>query len=478
MQYVHDITRTERTKFLKQNKKIVKYRKPFNINIGIIIFIIIFIYLVFNVFSYVTTEHISVYEVEQGTIAENNVYRGLILRDEQVFNSDYSGALNYYVKEATKVSCNNLVYSVDESGDVSKLLSAASADTSLLSKENLDDIETSISDFQLSYDAQSFYNVYSFKDDLSSALEEALNLSALDSISDYASSAEQGNSFHRVYASEDGLVVYYTDGYENVTTDNFTADMFEEANYSKVTTKNSHSINAGDAAYKIIHSEIWNIVVPIEESVATELADDNVLQLRFVQDDKTSYAYYSIEQRDGSYYLILSLRSGMVRYAKERFIEIELLLNEETGLKIPNSAITEKEFYTVPIEYFMKGGDSSDEGLLVQSTDSNGDKITEFVAPTIYYETDEYYYIDGEDVSAEDVVLKSDSSATYTIGSNTAVLQGVYNINKGYAVFKQIDILYQNEEYTIVKTGTTYGVALYDHIALDGTKIHENDLIK
>lgn len=26
-------------------------------------------------------------------------------------------------------------------------------------------------------------------------------------------------------------------------------------------------------------------------------------------------------------------------------------------------------------------------------------------------------------------------------------------------------------------TGTTYGIALYDHIALDGSKIHENDLI-
>ena len=45
-------------------------------------------------------------------------------------------------------------------------------------------------------------------------------------------------------------------------------------------------------------------------------------------------------------------------------------------------------------------------------------------------------------------------------------------------VFKQIDVLYQNEEYTIVKTGTTYGIALYDHIALDGTKIDENQLIK
>ena len=45
-----------------------------NFNIGVIIFVIIFIYLVFNVFSYLTETHISVYEVEQGTIAVNNVY--------------------------------------------------------------------------------------------------------------------------------------------------------------------------------------------------------------------------------------------------------------------------------------------------------------------------------------------------------------------------------------------------------------------
>lgn len=38
-----------------------------------------------------------------------------------------------------------------------------------------------------------------------------------------------------------------------------------------------------------------------------------------------------------------------------RFIPIELLLNEESGLKIPNSAIVEKEFFTVPKAYFFMG---------------------------------------------------------------------------------------------------------------------------
>lgn len=196
-----------------------------------------------------------------------------------------------------------------------------------------------------------------------------------------------------------------------------------------------------------------------------------------MKDNTTTYATYTITEKEGSTYLILTLRSGMVRYAKDRYAEVELLLSEETGLKIPNSAITEKEFYTVPKDFFMKGGDSGSLGILVQRSDSSGKSGAEFIAPTIYYETDTDYYIDGEEVGASDIIRKADSTETYQIGSGTASLQGVYNINKGYAIFKQIDILYQNEEYAIVRTGTTYGIALYDHIALDGSKIHENDLI-
>ena len=57
-------------------------------------------------------------------------------------------------------------------------------------------------------------------------------------------------------------------------------------------------------------------------------------------------------------------------------------------------------------------------------------------------------------------------------------IQGVYNINKGYAVFKQINILYQNEDYAIISTGTTYGLSLYDHIVLQGDLVKENQIIR
>jgi len=86
------------------------------------------------------------------------------------------------------------------------------------------------------------------------------------------------------------------------------------------------------------------------------------------------------------------------------------------------------------------------------------------------------YYIDDENVTSGTVIQKSDSNETYTI-RQTAKLKGVYNINKGYAVFKQIDILYQNEEYAIVSKNTAYGLSRYDHIVKNADKVKEQDIL-
>ena len=42
---------------------------------------------------------------------------------------------------------------------------------------------------------------------------------------------------------------------------------------------------------------------------------------------------------------------------------------------------------------------------------------------------------------------------------------------KGYADFKQITILSQNDEYAIVKSNTEYGLSVYDHIVLKGDTV-------
>ena len=47
----------------------------------------------------------------------------------------------------------------------------------------------------------------------------------------------------------------------------------------------------------------------------------------------------------------------------------------------------------------------------------------------------------------------------------------------GYAVFKQVEILCESEEYYIIEEGNSYGLSNYDHIALDGASVRENDIV-
>ena len=84
--------------------------------------------------------------------------------------------------------------------------------------------------------------------------------------------------------------------------------------------------------------------------------------------------------------------------------------------------------------------------------------------------------MDTSILDAGDILYKPDSQETYTV-SRRATLTGVYNMNKGYADFKEIQILYQNEEYSIVKANTQYGLNVYDYIVLDAESVSDDQFI-
>lgn len=455
---------------------VIKIHRGLNLNIGIIIFLIIIFYVVFNLVSYLMSSPISEYEVGQGTIATNHVYRGFIIRDETIVFAGQSGYINYYIKNDQKVSVNDIVYSIDTQGELSKKITTAAKDGTSLTPQALSEISEQLALFCNSYDNNSFSTVYAMKEGLDSQLTKTLSVNALHEFSDAVDSAEANKTFYKKTSERPGIIVYYTDGYENITTDNFSTKDINGVSYKKVSLENNTQVSAQDAAYKRINSENWNIILPITDELAKQLGEDKYVKIKICKDSFSITVPFSLIKKDGTYYLNLSLRTAMIRYVNDRFIDVELVLSEKTGLKIPNSAITSKEFYTIPKKYFTQGGDSSTPGLLVQSKDKKKSEVT-LIQPTVYFESKKAYYVDDEFVSAGDIIVKSDSSDTYTVGNDVDSLIGVYNINKGYAVFKQIQILSQNDNYAIVDPKTDYGIALYDHIALDGTKVKENQLV-
>ncbi|MFR3320676.1 MAG: hypothetical protein ACLTSZ_05245 [Lachnospiraceae bacterium] len=58
------------------------------------------------------------------------------------------------------------------------------------------------------------------------------------------------------------------------------------------------------------------------------------------------------------------MSNSLVRYASDRYLEIELIMNKKTGLKIPESALVQRNFYAIPEEYVIKNAGTDSEVTL------------------------------------------------------------------------------------------------------------------
>jgi len=456
-----------------KNDKIIKYPKQYHFSIGFIIIGVMFIYMLYHLFTYITADNITVYEVSQGSISANLEYNALALRQEQVINADNSGDVLYLAENFSKVGAKSNVYALDTTGDILDSIEKSTENSGVtLDSDSYSKIQNIISNFMLDYDSLEFNKTYSFKSELESQVEQLYTVSAMEAMEESVSSAIQAGSFNIYSSPIPGLVVYSIDGMEDLTVDTFDSSSFDISSYSSQNLKAQESVVAGQPVYKVITSDHWNLILEVDKSVYDSLQEESYLKIKFLEDNAETWTNLSFSEKAGHYYLVLTLDDSMDRYADSRFVHVKIINNNISGLKIPNSSIVEKEFYTIPKDYMMQGNNDDEVGFLLKTDD--GDV---FVTPTIYYETDEYYYVDDEKLSRGDKLVKPNSSELYVVGSDLASLSGVYNVNKGYAVFKQIEILYQNDDYSIIKTGTNYGISMYDHIVLQGDEVEENSII-
>ena len=478
----------------KKKGKVVKYKKPFNI--ANVFFGAILVYMIIYLYMFLTNVHISGYEVIAGSLATDKQFTGLVLRTEEIFQATTAGYVDYYAAEGAKVSNASIVYSVDESGRMSEYLQENAEDVSL-SEDNYVSLKNDISSFSNGYDRKEFAEVYDFHDTMNGNILELSNQTLLNEME--ALSAEDASAFQRVYAAKSGIVEYYIDGYETVTADTITPEMFDKSNYKAENLRSADLISSGDNVYKLVTDENWTVIIPMTEDQMKEIAykqvtdsqgnissePRSVIEVKFLKDQTTSWGYINILNMHGQQYLQLDFNNSMVRFASDRYLDIQFLIDDTSGLKIPSSSITKKEFFVIPEEYVMKGGEDDADGFMVETFDEDGHSTQKFVSPTFYSITDGMVYIDpnqGSFTSNEtymkegDRIIIPNSNDLYQIGK-TAELEGVYCINQGYTQFRKIKVLYSNEEYTIVEEGTTFGLTIYDRIVLNAEAVKEDQVI-
>lgn len=463
---------------MAKNKKIIQYKKPMNVNVGMIIFAMIFVYLSFSVYTYIRRDKIQFYEVVEGSIVNDKSYTGLIFREETVKTADKTGYINYYIREGKKAAVGARVYSLDETGQMKKFLEENQDVGVSLSDDNLYDLKKQLTTACLTYSDDDFSGVYNEKYSLQAVVEENMNFNSLDNMD--AVLKESGINYEQVYSDRSGIISYALDSYEGLTPTAVTESSFDKSNYTRPVSKSGKPLESGTPVYKIITSEDWSIVFLISDEDKALYEGKDTIKLKILNGNLSLSGTYSlITGADGKSYGKVDFDKYMVQYVSDRFIDFEIIAVEAEGLKIPVSSVVSKEFYTIPKEYLSQGGDGSDTGFNKEVYSESGEPSIVFTPTEIYNSTDEFYYVDKSEKSefkSGDYLIKPDSNERFQIGS-VASLSGVYNINKGYSVFKQIKELSNNGEYYTIEKGTKYGLSVYDHIVLDAKTVTEGQII-
>lgn len=451
---------------MSNQNNVVKFKKRKNINIGIIVFLILFLYIAINVYIYFTKEKLSIYEVHEGSTAIDNHITGLVLRQEKLINSQEAGYISYYQKEGARIAKNTEVYSVDDSGQLYNLVSNSDVPVTV-SEKNYAEIKHDIRSFENSFSNDDFSSVYEFKENAQSTVLDILNSTVINEGQELMESSGITYSYNMVPSEESGIVTYYKDSYEDVKPDEVSEDMFNEEKYKRTSLRRTDMVEKDSPIYKLITSETWNLVLPLTKAQYDKLEGKDKVSFTVLDDGFDMNAKLELKSRSSSYFAVLTMNKYLSNYLEDRFLDVELDFDSVDGLKIPVSAIVKKDFYKVAKGYLTQGADSKDQGLIKMAFTDTGEVSYTFVPLDNYYEDDSSVYVEA-DLFESGTRIKSPTDSQEATLAETTKFTGVYNVNLGYAMFKKIDILYQDDEYCIIDKNTDNGLSAYDHIVLDG----------
>ena len=473
----------------KQNySNVRKYHKRHKtINIGVIVFLIVFVYLAVTVFLYLSKENVSIYQItEEGSLARNTEYTGIIIRDEHIVKAENAGYIRYFIRQGERVGNGDLIYSLDENGEVTRKLTESYSYEETLKKMDLTELKKQINSFVYNFDSFNFNKVYDFKTDIEYTVLDLMNYNNQEYLRNLLATVEADGMFSFCYAKNSGIVSYHIDGYEELTEAHIKPDNLNKTGYSRTVLNSTEFVENNAPVYKIIENNEWKLLFSLSDEDYMKYSMLSKLTIELSDYEYKFTVPFNVIQNETGKYGCLFFDKYSAEFADVRYLDFEILYEDNIGLKIPATSVITKDFYIIPIEY--RAQSQGVYGFYIETYDAQNNLVVEFVEPTIYNATETHYYVDISALPEGCYLLNIEQSGqnTTNVSSNTTnryrvgakdSLSGVYNVNKGYTIFRKIEVIDSNTEYYIIKPGTTYGVSLYDHIILDGKTVKEGQVI-
>ncbi len=461
----------------RKNDKVYKLNRTVRINSAIFIFVVILIYVLASVLKALTKEPVTTYKVSSSNINNNITCTGIALRSENEVKSSKSGYLIYFVRDGDKVKKNSAVCTVDETGNVINTIKEAGQSeegNKLFTNSDYASIRNTIDNYKASYSDINFSNLYNFKADIESKVMELSNEAMVDEMNKGGASLR--STLETINAPDSGIIAYYTDGFESTTVETVTLGDFNKSNYKKESLKSGDIMNSGSTVFKIVSEENWKIVCQLTDEQAVRIQQESQLRFTINNSNTEIVSDYEIVPKDDSFILVLSLSKYMIDYIDERMLNIEIILDKYDGLKVPNTALVDKEAYKIPNDFVIKEENSPTNKVYVNRYDEDGNVKQQLIDILVYKEDDDFHYVDESAFSDTDTLVMEDgSNGTNVLSLERANLTGVYLANEGVADFTEVEVIKTQDEFSIVKDD--YNLKEFDNIVLDSSGIIENQTL-
>lgn len=458
-----------------------KKRKKGVINIGTVLFSAVLIYLIIAFVLFLTKSHVSPYEITEGSIVEDSVYTGVIVRSETEVKANRKGYVNYYVEDNSKAGYGQPVCAL--SGEELSVpdMSSENAATKKLSSSQESVMLSGIQHYVASFSPDHYDALY----DLHNEIDTAYGFNSTDYLADQIDElADEGGDVDYVEAPSDGLIVFTVDSLDGLKSEDVSDKTFNQDQFKERVIRQGSKVKKDENIFRLITDEKWSVLFPLTRKNADKMKKVSMIETRIGNMQSTIWADFEVLKQSGGYFGKLTYHSDMLQFAASRFVSVELILQNVSGLKIPRSALVKRDVIEIPADFIMTDPNTGDIYVLIE--DEQGDTVSRKIDVFCVLDQEtqsgqnqtgkRMCYLKQGQVEKDSILHKETSNEIYVV-SQTTKMDGVYNINKGYASFQYANVIASNKLYYIIEANTPYGPSTYDHIALNADELEENRVV-
>ncbi len=482
----------------KNNKRMSKYEKIHKANmytrkqnhhVSLTFFLFLFLlsYIAYHLLTYASAQDYTSTVVEEGKLVNSQTFNAFIIRDEDVYLADRAGDLRMIAKQGDRVRQGmEIAGIIADSEDVKLLeekLNAASEDLGIdadVDDEVIYSIRKSFKNFTINnnFNDLSYAKVYNenLKRELAGLRDKYLVGNSAYSDEYLRLKQAYNEKIDFIRAKRSGVLSFAMDGKEDSRLENIDFSYISKLP-DTLYVEYKGDVESNEPIFKIINDYLWYTVMEVDDVCEKEIEDSNYVEVLLGKEKIKQYArVYEVINKGEKTYLILEFDRMLNAFLDRRVMEVEIVHSDYDGLKIPKKSVATKEFVKVKNDYFQY---INHENVVI--IDKSEEELRRVYPISVFREEEDYVWLPSDEFLKEGVKLylgdgKERVNKSFEI-SETKEFDGVFVINKGYADFKFIDAIYEEDGFLVVRDNTSFGLRIYDRIITDSSSADENAII-